>query len=245
MHICACAITAHVLGWVIAVCFTAVKPPYRYTAQHYTPDQGKGRSQGSELVSVTVLVSCRHLYTQVCTVVYTCTGAHTGIYCAVVCTHMDLGMCTVHVHCLRCSMDVLQLVTDRIGALLCLYTSTCIYRCVLCCCMHTHGLSHVQCTLFTCRCSMDVSHLVTNRVGVLQRLYTSTCIYRCVLCSCMHTHGLRHVQCTYRHIHSLRAGAGWVSRSDRHSWCPVGICIHVFTGVYCTVVYAHYDCVFV
>ena len=123
------------------------------------------------------------------------------------------------------------------------------YMYILYSCMHTHGLRHVQCTctLFTCRCSMDVSQLVTDRIGVLQRLYTSTCIYRCVLCSCMHTHGLRHVQCTYRHIHSLRAGSGWVSHSDRHmySWCPVGICIHVCTGVYCIVVYAHYDCVFV
>ena len=40
-------------------------------------------------------------------------------------------------------MDVLQLVTDGIGVLLCLYTSTCIYRCVLCSCMHTHDSTFV------------------------------------------------------------------------------------------------------
>ena len=26
-----------------------------------------------------------------------------------------------------------------------------------------------------------------------------------------------------------------------NSWCPVDICIRAFTGVYCTVVYAHTD----
>ena len=87
--------------------------------------------------------------------------------------------------------------------------------------MHTQGHIHVHILYMQV---FDRCHTVTKLV--------------CVLCSCMHTHGLRHVQCTYRHIHSLRAGSGWVSHSDRHSWCPVGICIHVFTV--CTVqLYTH------
>ena len=110
-----------------------------------------------------------------------------------VCMHTHVRMhvqCTYTFITCRCSMGVSQLVTNIVGVLQRPYTSTCIHRCVLCSCMHTHGLRHVQCTctLFTCRCSMDVSQLVTDRIGVLQRLYTSTCIHRCVLCSCMHTH---------------------------------------------------------
>ena len=67
---------------------------------------------------------------------------------------------------------------------------TYMYMYILCSCMHTLGLMHVQCTytLFTYRCSMDVSQLVTDRIGVLWHLYTSTCIYRCVLCSCIYAH---------------------------------------------------------
>ena len=132
-----------------------------------------------------------------------CLYTSTCIYRCVLCSCMHAHglmhvQCTCTLFTCRCSMDVSQLVTDKIGVLLCLYTSTCIYRCVLCSCMHTHGLRHVQCTctLFTCRCSMDVLQLVTDRIGVLLCLYTSTCIYRCVLCRCMHTHGLMHVQCT-------------------------------------------------
>ena len=132
-----------------------------------------------------------------------CLYTSTCIYRCVLCSCMHAHglmhvQCTCTLFTCRCSMDVSQLVTDKIGVLLCLYTSTCIYRCVLCSCMHTHGLRHVQCTctLFTCRCSMDVLQLVTDRIGVLLSLYTSTCIYRCVLCRCMHTHGLMHVQCT-------------------------------------------------
>ena len=74
--------------------------------------------------------------------------------------YMYLQLCTVHLYAhtwrtlftCRCSMDVSHLVTDRIGVLQRLYTSTCVYRCVLCSYMHTHGLMHVQCTctLFTC-----------------------------------------------------------------------------------------------
>ena len=40
-------------------------------------------------------------------------------------------------------MDVSQLVTDRIGVLQRPYTSTCIYRCVLCRCVHTHDSTFV------------------------------------------------------------------------------------------------------
>ena len=136
----------------------------------------------SQLVTDRISV-LQHLYTSTC--IYRC------VLCSCMHTHgLRHVQCTCTLFTCRCSMDVSQLVTDRIGVLLCLYTSTCIYRCVLCSCMHTHGLRHVQCTctLFTCRCSMDVSHLVTDRTGVLHHLYTSTCIYRCVLCSCMHTH---------------------------------------------------------
>ena len=129
-------------------------------------------------LAVTEFVSCRltsvYMYLHACTVQFVCT--HICMYNV----HYTFFTC-------RCSMSVSQLVTNIVGVLRRLYTSTCIYSCVLGSCMHTHG---VQCTytLFTCRCSMDVSQLVTDRIGVLQRLYTSTCIYRCVLCSCMHTH---------------------------------------------------------
>ena len=88
------------------------------------------------------------------------TFVYTGVYilyscrlCSCMHTHgLRHVQCTYTLFTCRCSMDVLQLVTDRIAVLQRLYTSTCIYRCVLCSCMHTHGLRHVQCTctLFTC-----------------------------------------------------------------------------------------------
>ena len=148
-------------------------------------------------------------------------------------------------------MNVSQLVTHRISVLLCPYTSTCIYRCVLCSCMHTHGLRHVQCTctLFTCRCSMDVSQLVTDRIGVLQRLYTSTCIYRCVLCSCMHTHGLRHVQCTmsctlFTCRYSMDVSQLVTDRIGVLQRLYTSTCIYC-TGVYCAVCMHTHDSTFV
>ena len=41
-------------------------------------------------------------------------------------------------------MGVSQLVTNIVGVRRRLYTSTCIYSCVVCSCMHTHGHTNVH-----------------------------------------------------------------------------------------------------
>jgi hypothetical protein len=70
----------------------------------------------------------------------------------------------------RCSMDVSQLVTDRIGVLQRLYTSTCILQ-VLNGCLTASNRQNwcpaasVYIYMYSYRCSMDVSQLVTDRIG--------------------------------------------------------------------------------
>ena len=195
---------------------------------------------------VTVLVSFRHLYTQVCTyctVVYTCTWAHTCIYCAVVC----ICICTMYIY-----IVYMQVLNGCLAASnrqnWCPAASVYIYMCLQVCTvqLYAHAWTYAH-TMYMYIVYMQVLNgclASSNRQNWCPAASVYIYMYLQV-CTVLHTHGLRHVQCTYRHIHSLRAGSGWVSHSDRHSWCPVGICIHVFTGVYCIVVYAHYDCVFV
>ena len=91
---------------------------------------------GAQWMSCSYIVTDRigvlqHLYTSV----------FTGVYCAVVCTHMDLGMYNVHVHCLHAGaqwMSCSYRVTDRIGVLLCLYVFTGVYCAVVCTHMTVH-----------------------------------------------------------------------------------------------------------
>ena len=68
-------------------------------------------------------------------------------------------------------MGVSQLVTNIVGVLRRLYTSTCIYSCVLCSCMHTHGHINVH----SLHAGVQwVSRGYSDRTGVLQHLYTHT-----------------------------------------------------------------------
>ena len=117
-----------------------------------------------------ILYSCIHMYM----------STYMYILCSCMHTHGRMHVqCTYTLFTYRCSMDVSQLVTDRIGVLQHLYISTCMYMCVLCSCMHTHGLRHVQCTctLFTCRCSMDVLQLYSNRQNWCPAAYVYIYMY--------------------------------------------------------------------
>jgi hypothetical protein len=149
------------------------------------------------------------------------------------CIYVHVLFVAMHTHGRACTMYIYILYSQVLNECLAasdeqelvswdsLYTSTCIYSCVLCSCMHTHG---VQCTytLFKCRLSMDVSQLVTDRIGVLKRPYTSTCIYRCwmdVLQLVTDGIGVLLVSWSGRiHLHVF-TGAQWMSRaSNRQNW---------------------------
>ena len=83
-------------------------------------------------------------------------------------------------------MGVSQLVTDRVGVLQHLYISTCIPRCVLYSCMHTH--EHIQVHSYIQ--VIDGS----DRVGVLQMpANVCTCLFTGVYCAVVCTHMTVHL----------------------------------------------------
>ena len=77
----------------------------------------------NECLTVTEFVSCR------------LTSVYMYLPVQFVYTHMDVCMivqCSYTFFTCRCSMGVSQLVTNIVGVLSRLYTSTCIYSCVVC-----------------------------------------------------------------------------------------------------------------
>ena len=192
--------------------------------------------------------------------------AHTWTYA------WTMYICILYMQVLNRCLAVTEFVSCRLTSIYCA-----VY-------MHTHGHMHVQSyTFFTCRCSMSVLELVTNGVGILRYIYmyahtwTYACtiiyiLYMQVLNECLgasdewswhpeihlhvftvvycavvythmdlgmyHTHGLRHVPCT---LHCLHAGAD-LAASNRQNWCPaasVYICMYVQV-CYCAVVCTHF-----
>ena len=114
----------------------------------------------NECHAVTEFVSCR-LTSVSC--MY-CLYAHTWMYA-----------CTMYIYILY--MQVLNIV----GVLRHLYTmtSTCIYSCVLCSCMHTHGHINVH----SLHAVFNGCLAASGRVRVLQHLYT----YMYLQDSCSHS----------------------------------------------------------
>ena len=112
----------------------------------------------NECLAVKEFVSCRltsvYMYLRACTV---CMHTHGRMHV----------QCTYTFFTCRCSMGVSQLV----GVLRRLYTSTCIYSCVVCSCMHTHGHINVH----SLHAGVQwVSRGFSDRIGVLQHPYTYT-----------------------------------------------------------------------
>ena len=225
-----------------------------------------GVVQTSVYTGVYILYSCIHIYMHVytvqlyaCTWTYACTMYIYTVYMQVlngclaasnrqnwcpaasVYIYMYLQVCTVQLYA-HTWMSCSYIVTDRIGVLQRQYTSTCVYRCVLCSYMHTHGLMHVQCTctLFTYRYSMDVLQLYSNRQNWCPA--ASVYIYMCLqVCTVqLYAHAWTYACTMYMYIVYMQVLNGYLASSNRQNWCPAAsVYIYMYLQV-CTVqLYAH------
>ena len=113
--------------------------------------------------------------------------------------------------------------SDRVCVLqvdVCIHVSTCTWT--YACTMHIYIL-YMQ-VLNRC---LAVTEFVSGRLTSVS-MYLPACTVRF---ACTHMD-----DCMYNvHIHSLHAGAQWVSRSDRVCVRQVDVCIHVSTCMYCAV----------